>query len=97
MNAPIIIEMEDELIHVLPSKVFCPIAQYPDCPCRHDLILIEQFLLPAIERGITQEQAKRIWRGELPADFDIGELAQCPFCPEDDMHTIELDFFGKQC
>lgn len=71
MNAAIIIVMEDPILHHLPSKPFCTM---PDCPCHHDLTLIGEYLLPAIERGITWPQARVIWEGKLAADFDLAEV-----------------------
>lgn len=90
---PIIIEMEDAPVHILPSKVFC---QDPTCGCHHDMTLIAEYLLPAIERGITQEQAKRIWRGELAADFDISEIDMALVSRQDtqripDIHNADTD------
>lgn len=86
MQQPIIIEYEngDIPVHLLPSKPFCTDAT---CPCHHDLTLIECYLLPAIERGITWPQAKRIWQGELPADFDISEIDMGLLSRQDTLKT----------
>lgn len=65
---PIPVIMEDELVHILPSRPFCSSVH---CDCHVDAELLGEFIAQPIERGeLTIAEARHLWAGGGMPDAD---------------------------